>query len=92
MSIHYETDQGFDVIDIAKAYDLNFNRGNVVKYLCRAGKKDSEIRDLEKALDYLQKEIKHLRQIQSNWIEQNKYTVEKNEVNNDIRTTNRRDT
>lgn len=72
MSIHYETDQGFDVIDIAKAYDLNFNRGNVVKYLCRAGKKDSEIRDLEKALDYLQKEIKHLRRIQSNWIEQNK--------------------
>ena len=72
MSIHYETDQGFDVIDIAKAYDLNFNRGNVVKYLCRAGKKDSEIRDLEKALDYLQKEIKHLRKIQSNWIEQNK--------------------
>jgi RNA polymerase-interacting CarD/CdnL/TRCF family regulator len=72
MSIHYETDQGFDVIDIAKAYDLNFNRGNVVKYLCRAGKKDSEIRDLEKALDYLQKEIKYLRQIQSNWIEQNK--------------------
>jgi hypothetical protein len=72
MSIHYETEQGFDVIDIAKAYDLNFNRGNVVKYLCRAGKKDSEIKDLEKALDYLQKEIKHLRQIQSNWIEQNK--------------------
>jgi len=72
MSIHYETEQGFDVIDIAKAYDLNFNRGNVVKYLCRAGKKNSEIKDLEKALDYLEKEIKHLRIKQTNWIEQNK--------------------
>tara|TARA_R110002020_G_scaffold1878_1_gene8590 strand:- start:2316 stop:2534 length:219 start_codon:yes stop_codon:yes gene_type:complete len=72
MNIHYITEQGFDVIDIAKAYDLNFNRGNVIKYLCRAGKKNSEIRDLEKALDYLEKEIKHLREEQSNWIKQNK--------------------
>ena len=72
MNIHYITEQGFDVIDIAKAYDLNFNRGNVIKYLCRAGKKNNEIRDLEKALDYLEKEIKHLREEQSNWIKQNK--------------------
>ncbi len=72
MNIHYKTEQGFDVIDIAKAYNLNFNRGNVIKYLCRAGKKNSEIKDLEKALDYLEKEIKHLRKKQLNWIEQNK--------------------
>jgi len=72
MSIHYETDKGFDVIDVAKAYDLNFNRGNIVKYICRAGKKDNEINDLEKALDYLNKEIQYLRKEQREWIENNK--------------------
>ena len=72
MSIHYETDKGFDVIDVAKAYGLNFNRGNIVKYICRAGKKDNEINDLEKALDYLNKEIQYLRKEQREWIENNK--------------------
>lgn len=72
MSVHYETDRGFDVIDVAKAYELNFNRGNIVKYVCRAGKKDNEIKDLEKALDYLNKEIQYLRKEQRKWIERNK--------------------
>ena len=72
MSVHYETDRGFDVIDVAKAYELNFNRGNIVKYVCRAGKKDNEIKDLEKALDYLNKEIQYLRKEQREWIERNK--------------------
>ena len=72
MSIHYETDKGFDVIDVAKAYELNFNRGNIVKYVCRAGKKDNEIKDLEKALDYLNKEVQYLRKEQREWIERNK--------------------
>ena len=72
MSIHYETDKGFDVIDVAKAYGLNFNRGNIIKYVCRAGKKDNEIKDLEKALDYLNKEIQYLRKEQREWIERNK--------------------
>ena len=58
MSNHYKTDSKFDVIDFCKAYDLNFNRGNVVKYIARAGKKDNELQDLEKALDYINREIK----------------------------------
>jgi hypothetical protein len=49
-----------DVIDFCKMYNLNFNRGNIVKYVCRAGKKDDEIQDLKKALDYLKRELKHL--------------------------------
>ena len=57
---HYDNKSGYDVIDIAKHYNLNFNRGNMVKYICRAGKKDNELQDLKKALDYLQREIKHL--------------------------------
>ncbi len=57
---HYISGSEFDVIDIAKAYKLNFNRGNIVKYICRAGKKEDELKDLKKALDYLQREIKSL--------------------------------
>lgn len=57
---HYDTGT-FDVIDVCKVYNLNFNRGNVLKYICRAGKKESELKDLEKALDYITREIKYLK-------------------------------
>lgn len=60
---HYKTEKEFDVIDFCKMYNLNFNLGNVVKYCARAGKKDDIIKDLKKALDYLQREIKHLENI-----------------------------
>ena len=50
----------FDVIDICKAYKLNFNRGNIIKYVCRAGKKDSELDDLKKALEYIKRELEFL--------------------------------
>lgn len=56
---HYQTQTEFDVIDFCKAYDLNFNLGNVVKYLSRAGKKGDRMEDLKKALDYLEREIKY---------------------------------
>jgi hypothetical protein len=59
---HYKTSNDFDVIDICKAYNLNFNRGNILKYICRAGKKEDELKDLKKALDYLQRELKHLQE------------------------------
>lgn len=46
-----------EVIDITE--NLNFNTGNAVKYLCRAGKKDPEkhVEDLQKAAWYVQREI-----------------------------------
>lgn len=58
---HYKT-KSIDVIDICKLYNLNFNKGNIIKYVCRAGKKEneSELKDLNKSLDYIQREIKHL--------------------------------
>lgn len=59
--VHYEGDGKKDVIDICKDYDLNFNRGNIIKYVIRAGRKQDEIRDLEKAKDYIQRELDHLR-------------------------------
>ena len=59
--IHYKNLKDYDVIDIAKDYDLNFNRGNICKYVIRAGKKEDELLDLLKAKDYLEREIKYLR-------------------------------
>lgn len=57
---HYNTDEsGVECIDVIKYMSLP--RGNAMKYIWRAGKKDStpegEIKDLEKAIYYLQKEI-----------------------------------
>lgn len=70
--LHYENNKGYDVIDFIKDYNLNFNRGNIIKYLARAGKKDNELQDLRKALDYLQREIEHYEKLQTEWIENNR--------------------
>lgn len=59
---HY---QGYvQPIDLINAQDLNFNLGNVVKYVCRAGKKEGEntLSDLEKAKDYINFEIERVKQ------------------------------
>ena len=70
---HYENPSAkYDVIDIIKDYDLNFNRGNVVKYVLRCGKKDNEVQELEKAKDYIERELVWLREQQDIWIENNK--------------------
>jgi hypothetical protein len=58
---HYETGRDYDIIDVCKDYSLNFNRGNVMKYVARAGKKQDELGDLLKAKDYLEREIAYLR-------------------------------
>jgi hypothetical protein len=57
---HYNNGKGYDVIDFCNDYKLNFNRGSSIKYLSRAGKKDNEIEDLKKAIDFIQREIKYL--------------------------------
>ena len=51
-------------IDLINAQDLNFNLGNVVKYVCRAGKKEGEntLSDIEKAKDYINFEIERVKQ------------------------------
>jgi hypothetical protein len=59
--LHYNNGKGYDLIDVGLDYQLNFFRFNVLKYICRAGKKQNELQDLEKALDYLQREIEYLR-------------------------------
>jgi len=70
--IHYDNKKNYDVIDFIKDYDLNFNEGNVIKYVARAKHKGTHIKDLEKAIDYLERELQHLRKEQEQWIENNK--------------------
>lgn len=61
---HY-TSGGVETIDLIEAKELNFNLGNVVKYVSRCGKKKSKgmsadakaLQDLKKAKWYLEREI-----------------------------------
>tara|TARA_B100001996_G_scaffold128519_1_gene97551 strand:+ start:431 stop:721 length:291 start_codon:yes stop_codon:yes gene_type:complete len=46
-----------DVWDFIREQGLNFHLGNAIKYICRAGYKDSKIQDLEKAIHYLENEL-----------------------------------
>lgn len=46
-----------EVADFIVQHKLDFLIGNVVKYLCRAGFKDDEVKDLMKAQWYLKKAI-----------------------------------
>lgn len=55
---HY-TVGGIEVADFIRAKSLSYGRGNVVKYITRAGVKDkaTELEDLQKAAWYLTAEI-----------------------------------
>lgn len=54
---HYMSGLGIEAIDVIEAFNLNFNLGNAIKYILRAGKKDSFCQDLNKAVWYLHREI-----------------------------------
>lgn len=58
---HYTSHpSGVECITITRHF--NFNRGNAIKYIWRAGEKDKEkeIEDIEKAIFYLRDEIARL--------------------------------
>ncbi len=59
---HY-TDGKIEVIEFIEDKQLNYHRGNAIKYICRAGKKDAskEIEDLQKAIWYISREIRNLK-------------------------------
>jgi len=54
---HYNSGS-IEVIDAIEDWGLGFNLGNVVKYVARSEYKSAPIQDLEKALWYLNREIK----------------------------------
>nr|DAI77118.1 MAG TPA: nucelotide kinase [Caudoviricetes sp.] len=53
---HYQ--HGIEPIEYIESHDLNFNLGNVIKYVSRAPFKGTELQDLKKAKWYLEREIK----------------------------------
>lgn len=55
---HYVTTQGIQAIDLIEAYGLNFNLGNAIKYIARCNYKGSKKDDLEKAMWYIDRELK----------------------------------
>ena len=59
---HYDNGNSYDLIDVINDYGLNFCRGNILKYVVRAGKKKDELHDLLQAKAYLAREIPRLRE------------------------------
>ena len=57
---HYNQIAGIECIDVARHFD--FNLGNCLKYIWRAYHKNATIEDLQKAVWYLQDEIKMLQE------------------------------
>lgn len=66
---YYQSNGGIEPIDLINAFNLNFNCGNVIKYVVRAGNKiydnmnkDScAVQDLEKAKKYIEFEIERVK-------------------------------
>ena len=56
---HYKTG-GMETIDFIEAKELDYNLGNVVKYVTRAKHKGTELEDLKKAQWYLERAIMKL--------------------------------
>lgn len=60
---HYQLG-GIEVIDAIEAWGFGegFNRGNAIKYIARAGRKDpqAEVDDLKKAAWYIEREIERM--------------------------------
>lgn len=59
---YYKAPNNLSANDVIEAFNLNFYRGNVIKYVLRAGKKDAskEIEDLLKARAYIDFEINRI--------------------------------
>lgn len=55
----YYRGRQIEPIDVIDAFDLDFDLGQVCKYICRAGKKEHEaaVKDLLKAAFYLKRAI-----------------------------------
>lgn len=62
---YYNGKGTIEVIDAIEEWKLDFHRGNIVKYVARAGKKnkETEIEDLEKAAWYLQRALELLKKV-----------------------------
>lgn len=59
---HYCEGRKYEPKDVIRDWGLNFNLGNAVKYVSRAGRKENNslLQDLKKARQYLDFEINYL--------------------------------
>lgn len=57
---HYCDGRKYEPVKVIADWNLNFNLGNAVKYISRAGRKDNTLEDLYKAQRYLTFEIRRL--------------------------------
>ena len=62
---HYNKSK-IEVIDAFEAWELNFNCGNVVKYVVRHSHKGTPIEDIEKAVWYLTRYLVQLKEEEKN--------------------------
>lgn len=57
---HYAEGRKYEPRKVIYDWGLNFNLGNAVKYLSRAGRKEDKIKDLRKAIQYIEFELEEL--------------------------------
>lgn len=81
---HYQSETGLEAIDVIEAFTFNLkgieatDTGNIIKYICRWKEKDG-LRDLKKAMWYLNHLIEHVDKLEK----ENKYeNSRENDQNN----------
>lgn len=57
---HYTEGRQHEPIDVIEDWGLDFQLGNAVKYISRAGRKGNAVQDLKKAIWYIEREISKL--------------------------------
>ena len=57
---HYTEGRKYEPRKVIADWGLNFNLGNAVKYVARAGRKCDKVEDLRKAIQYIEFEIEEL--------------------------------
>lgn len=60
---HYTEGRKYEPRKVIADWGLNFNLGNAVKYVSRAGRKGDKIEDLRKAIQYIEFEIEELEDV-----------------------------
>lgn len=58
--ISYTAGRKYEPRKVIADWGLNFNLGNAIKYISRAGRKGDKIEDLKKAIQYIEFEIEEL--------------------------------
>lgn len=68
MNPDYYNNRRYQPVHVIREWNLNFNLGNVIKYVMRAGHKPGNpaIEDLQKARDYIDFELETLKAEETN--------------------------